>query len=262
MRSAIFPPLLLIALLSGAASPAADLREMRARGSLRVLVVHGELFWSLTPGTAPGFDREVMEGFARLHRLTLEEVRPPGWPSMVPWLLEGKGDLIVGGYADSEERRQRLAFTVEIFPSRDVVLTRKPHRVVRTVEELREETVGVIRNTSMAGALAAAGVPATKTVFVRSGTLPEVLKQGRVGAVVLPVEHAMYARRDDPALQLGLFLGNRVRLAYALRKEDVELRSALDEYIGNLRRTPRWNQLVVKYLGDDALDVLRAARGE
>ena len=47
-----------------------------------------------------------------------------------------------------------------------------------------------------------------------------------------------------------------------LRKGDAELRGALDEYIENLRRTPTWSRLVVKYFGEMAPDVLKKARTE
>jgi len=36
----------------------------------------------------------------------------------------------------------------------------------------------------------------------------------------------------------------------------------LNDYISNLRKTPTWNRLVVKYFGDRAIEVLRRARGE
>jgi ABC-type amino acid transport substrate-binding protein len=47
-----------------------------------------------------------------------------------------------------------------------------------------------------------------------------------------------------------------------VRKSDVALRKALNEYIENLRRTDTWSRLVVKYFGEMAPDVLRKARLE
>jgi ABC-type amino acid transport substrate-binding protein len=83
-----------------------------------------------------------------------------------------------------------------------------------------------------------------------------------VSAVVLGVENAISAQRADPALQLGLFLGPPTSLAYGVRKGDADLLKALDEYIENLRRTPTWSRLVVKYFGERAPDVLKKARME
>jgi hypothetical protein len=47
-----------------------------------------------------------------------------------------------------------------------------------------------------------------------------------------------------------------------VRKEDRALLAALDEYISNVRRSPTWSRLVVKYFGDAAVEVLRKARSE
>ena len=47
-----------------------------------------------------------------------------------------------------------------------------------------------------------------------------------------------------------------------MRKEDTQLRQALSDYIDNLRRTPTWGRLVVKYFGEAAPEILRKGRKE
>lgn len=238
----------------------ADLPEIKERGKLRVLVVDEDLFFSLKPDTLPGFDRDMLDGFVRLHGLELEVVPVASWDAMIPSLLEGKGDLIVGGYAVTPARRKQIAFTTEVFPSRKVVMTRKPHRVITTFDQLKEEKVGTVKGTSMAEAVAAAGVSAANTVYLPSGTLPAALREGKATAIVLPVEHAIKEQRLDPEIQIGLFLGAPGSLAWGVRPDDKLLVRTLDEYIENVRRTPTWNRLVVKYLGEDAPEILRKAR--
>jgi ABC-type amino acid transport substrate-binding protein len=254
--------------LATAAAPAhADMEEVKTRGTLRVLGVlaakTGDEFLNKSAGDAPGFDREILEGFARLHRVTVEVTPIPSWDALVPALLEKKGDVIAGRVTVTESRRKIIEFTSEVFPTRHVVFTRKPHRVVTTREELFEEKVGTVKGTSMAEVIAQAGVPAARVDdTVPTGTLPLALKEGRITAAVLGVENAMAAQKRDPEIQLGMFLGAPGSLAYGVRKEDVELRKALSEYIDNFRRTPAWNRLVVKYMGDAAPEILRRARTE
>jgi ABC-type amino acid transport substrate-binding protein len=104
----------------------------------------------------------------------------------VPWRL-------------TEERRRRIAFTTEVFPTRTAVVTRRPHRVVKTLEELRAERVGVVKGTSMAEAVESAAVPrASVDDSIPSGGGPAALKSGKVTATVLGVENAITAQRDDP----------------------------------------------------------------
>jgi ABC-type amino acid transport substrate-binding protein len=243
---------------------AADLPEITQRGTLRVLAVlvnQQESFISTKPGT--GFDRELLEGFASLHRVKLTIVPVASWDQLVPALSAGLGDVIAGRFTVTESRRHQIDFTLEVFPTRNVVLTRKPHRVVTTLEELRQERVGTVRGTSMAEAVSSAQVPAANVDdSIVTGTLPAALKAGKVTAIVLGVENAISDRREDPELQLGLFLGPPGSLAWGVRKTDTKLRQALDEYIASVRRTPTWSRLVVRYFGEDAPEVLKRARAD
>jgi len=255
---------LAVLLLAVAPALGGDLEVVKARGTLRVLAVvlnQEDVFMSGKPGV--GFDREVLEGFCALHRIHLELVPQASWGALVPALQKDQGDVIAGRFNVTPARRELIEFTAEVFPSRHVVLTRKPHRVVGTVAELATEKVGTVKGTSMAEAVAAAGVPASHVDDgIPTGTLPEALRSGRVTAVVLGVENAMQAQARDAYLQLGAFVGPPSSLAYGVRKEDRALLAALNEYISNVRRSPAWGRLVVKYFGSSALDVLKKARSE
>jgi len=154
-----------LAVLACAVPAVADLAEVKGRGALRVLVV----------GVRSGDEFFAPAGAQR--------------------------DLIAGRFTVTDSRKKLIAFTSEVFPTRNVVLTRRPHPVVRSIAQLREEKVGV-------------------------------------------------------------FLGPPTSLAYGVRKGDGELLKALDDYIENLRRTPTWSRLVVKYFGETAPDVLKKARTE
>jgi len=242
---------------------ARDLDEIEKRGSLRVLAVlnnQRDEFFSGQPGV--GLDREILEGFARLHHLTLQVVPQQAWDQLVPALQAGKGDLIAGRFTVTGSRRRLIDFTAEAFPTRHVVLTRRPHRPVTTLEQFRAEKVGTVKGTSMAEAVAAAGVAPGNVEDLPTGTLPAALKSGKVTAVVLGIENAIAAQREDPELELGVFVGPPGSLAYGVRKSDPRLREALDGYLGNLRKSATWSRLVVKYFGEKALEILTKARAE
>lgn len=238
----------------------ADWPEIQKRGSLRVLAVHEDLFFSLKPDTPPGFDRELLEGFCQLHKLKLEVLPQESWNTIIPAVLSGKADLLAGGYAATEARRKLIEFTVEVFPARKVAFSRKPHRVIESVAQLREEKVGTVRGTSMEEAVKEAGVPLANVEYVPSGTLPAALKAGAITAAVLGVEHVIVEQRKDPEIQIGVFLGQPGFQAFGLRKEDKALKAELDAYLDNVRKTPTWSRLVVKYLGESAPEILKKAR--
>lgn len=247
------------ALLAGSAS-AQDLPAVKQSGHLRVLAVavpEGPRFVTSTGGE--GFDGEILAGFARLQGVSLEMVMVESWDALVPALLKGRGDLIAGGFTDTSARRAQIAFTQEVFPTRDVVITRKPNPPITTLDQLKKVSVGVIRGTSMAEALAESGVTRVEASLPPGG-VPAALREKKVAAAVDGLEAALVAAHSDPELQIGLFLGSAQSLAYGVRKDSDALLVALNEYLGNVRHSPTWSRLVVKYFGPSAPEILRRAR--
>lgn len=247
-----------------------DLPEAKQRGKLLVLFagdatapVVSTRFLARDGDAFVGIEGEILAGFARQHKLELELVYVPSWEMLIPSLLAAKGDLIAGGMTRTEERRKLIEFTAETFPTRDVVITRKPHRVVRTLDQLREEQVGLPIGTSYIDTARAAGVPPKNLKILSSFTsLTELMRSGGITATVQGVEIALAPTTEDADVQLGMFLGPPQSIALGVRKEDKQLLAALNDYIGNIRKTPTWNRLVIKYFGERAIDVLRRARGE
>ena len=240
-----------------------DAGTVRKTGTLRVLAVVAPDDEFLTNKPGVGLERELLEGFAKLRQLQLEVVPIDSWDGLVPALIKGRGDLIAGRFTVTEARQKQIDFTPEVFPTRNVVVTRRPHGSVSTLEQLRTERVGTVKGTSLAEAVAAAGIPAANVDDgVPTGKLPDALRSGRVTAVVLGVDSAIAERRRDADLQLGLFVGPPGALAWGVRKTDHALKEALSSYVSSARRTPTWNRLVVKYFGEDAPALLRQARGE
>jgi ABC-type amino acid transport substrate-binding protein len=265
--------LALALVLSGAvAAPAAspDLPELKTRGKLRAVVAGDPAapgapsrFLAKQGEAFVGIEGEILAGFARQQKLELELLYVPGWDQLLPTLVQKKADVIAGGMTATEERRKLVAFSAETFPTRDVVVTRKPHRVVKTVEQLREEVVGVAQGTSYVEAAKAAGVPASNLKIVGdTSDIDDLMRAGTLTATIQGVEFALAPQQEDASVQLGLFLGPPQSIALAVRKDDPQLLAALNDYIAALRKTPTWNRLVVKYFGSRAIEVLRRARGE
>ena len=259
VRRALFALVLFVA-----TDVAADVVDIRRRGQLRVVVPEGVPEFFARTADRPGFEREVLEGFCRLMtrrgwRLDLAILYVPHAQAVVPALLSGRADVAAGGLATLA--MDGVDFTEELLPSRYVVVTRRPTRNVLTVDELRAEKVGTVRGTALADAVSGAGVPADHVDdSFAPASLLEGLRAGKVSACVLGVERALPARQRDPELQVGMYIGSKVSLGFAMRKEDAVLRDALDDYIRNVRRTSSWNRLVLSYFGDTASDILKASR--
>jgi ABC-type amino acid transport substrate-binding protein len=247
--------------LAPAAASAADLPGIQTAGALRVIVAADEDKATFDPrgGASPGFERELVDTFARVHGLRLEPVIAKSSAERLTLLLGGKGDLVVAIF-DTPERRKQVAFTAEVMPTYSVAVTLAPRPPLKTVDALRQEKVGVIKGAVPADEAAAAGVASLQ----RFETLPEMLAAlhgGRIGALVLPISEFVLASKSDRSLQAGATVGETRSVAWAVRKEDTALLAALDEHLANVRRSAAWNLLLVKYFGEQAPVVLRRRSG-
>jgi polar amino acid transport system substrate-binding protein len=244
------------------AARAGDLADVKQRGTLRVIIAADESpdTFALATSARPGFEREIMQRFATLQGVRLEVVRAGGYADRIPMLLRGEGDVIAAIF-DTPDRREKVAFTAEVMPTHNVAVTVPPQDPIKDLDGLRAAHIGVIRGTKPAEAAAEAGVkPKDLVAFDKLEDLLRALKGGEVGAAVLPVSELALAGKRVAGLEAGITVGAPGTVAWAVRKEDVTLRSAFDEFLANTRKSPSWSRLVVEYFGDQALAVLGRSR--
>ena len=258
--------LVLVALLGTTGSALAqDLPGLEKRGTLRVILekhMQAERY-SIDPNGPPGLEKEILQGFASLHKLRLETVVADRTEDRISFLQEGKGDVVVG-IVVTDSRRKQVAFTTEVLPIRHIVVTRKPDTPVQTLAELRARRVGATKGSSWAEMARAAGVPESNVddTFAAPDGCLEALRTGKVGALIMSTAWAVVARNNDPELELGVFVGPPTTAAFAVRKSAPLLQASLDEYVTNLRRTATWSRLVVKYFHEAGLEILKRSRPE
>jgi ABC-type amino acid transport substrate-binding protein len=247
----------LSAVVTGAAGPTPGLPA-----TLRVLVAADEMpeMFSFAPTGAPGFERELLEGFCRIHGLKLEVVRVHDFEQIIPMLLRGEGDVITG-IVDTAARRERVAFTGEVLPVRHLAVTRRPGPAASRPDDLRALRVGIIPGTSWEQAAVDAGVPKAKRVAFRDAeALLAALRSGRVDAVVMPLLDFALAHKRDPELVAGAFVGSTTAAAMAVRAGDGRLLESLNSYLQGMRQAR--HALMFKYLSEDALSLIALARRE
>lgn len=227
---------------------------------LRVLVPADEMpeMFSFDTKGQPGFERELIEGFCRIHGLGLEVVPVKDFEQIIPMLLHGEGDVITG-IVDTEARRQKVAFTGEVFPVRHMAVTRRPGVQATRVDDLRALRVGTIPGTTWEQAVIDAGVPRGRRITYRdTERMLAALRAGEVDAVVVTVFDFALAKKHDPELVAGAFVGKTGAAALALRPADGRLLEALNGYLQGMRQARQ--TLMFKYLSEEALTLIALAR--
>ena len=237
--------------------------EAAAEKTFRVLVMpdaRPEFFAAEPNPVHPGFEREILEGFVRARKMRLVVIRANDWDDLMTTLREGRGDVIAGHFTDTEERRKTIDFTHGVMPTQTVLITRKPGPRITSPEDLAKRKIGAVKGGASLKAVVAAGAP--KANIDESATqdkMVELLQSGRVSALARALPLAILNQREDPALELGMYVGPRTHFAWGVRKGDAALRDALNEHLAMVRATGAWSRFVVKYFGEAAVDMIKQA---
>ncbi len=235
-----------------------DLDEIRQRRILRVLVEYSPTYFFFSDGEPKGFEYELLSRFEeRLNRDVRSEDRkihviftPVRFEDLLPYLVEGRGDIAAAGLTITAERREIVAFTDPYLPDVDeVVVTAKHVQGLRTPADLSGRSVYVLPSTSFAQHL-----EELNRAFGRAGRAPvrivpadpdlntegilELVNAGVVDITVADrhVAEIWAAGLTDMVVRTDLRIARSGDIAWAVRKDNPELLSELNAYVKTIRR--------------------------
>lgn len=125
-----------------------DLDGIKQRKVLRLLTRNNAATYFLWRGELLGFEYELAKRFAEEHDLRLEVVVPPGRDDLIPWLKQGRGDLIAASLTVTPERQsQGVAFSRPYNQVSEILVTRSGDDDLQGPQDLAGRTV-VVRPSS------------------------------------------------------------------------------------------------------------------
>ena len=235
-----------------------DLDEVLRRGVLRAITRNNSISYFLFRGDEVGFDYELAQALARELGVRLEIVVAPTQRDLIPWLLEGRGDIVAAGLTVTEARTRRVVFAHPYLAVHDVVVVRRGRKPPLTAPaDLLDETVHVRSESSQFKRLRALGDELGQTI--RIAALPEsvdteelidLVGRGEV-AVTLVRSNLLDAEltwRDD--VEAAFALAGDEQLAWSVRPEDGQLRQVLDAFFLKHQKGLFFNTLLNKYFRD------------
>lgn len=136
-----------------------DLPEIMERGKLIALTSYSPLSYFIYHGEPMGYEYELLQMLGADLDLDIEIKLAHDLEEMINMLENGEGDLIAYGLTITSDRKDKLAFTVPMNVTRQVLVQRKPSNWRQM--KLHEIEAGLIRNPfDLAG----------DSVYVRKGT--------------------------------------------------------------------------------------------
>jgi membrane-bound lytic murein transglycosylase MltF len=138
-----------------------DLGVMAKRRFVRALVVYSKTFYFLDRGRERGMIAEGLQAFEEQLNAQLNRKRkgahvhvvavPVSRDQLVPWLLEGKGDLAAANLTITPERLKEVAFSQPFYENAaEVVVTAPDVPVALGIDDLSGQEVCVRKSSSCA----------------------------------------------------------------------------------------------------------------
>lgn len=231
-----------------------DLADVVASDTLRVISRNHPLTYYLHKGTRRGFDFELINRFAEEQGLVVEVVLPPTWGDMIPWLLEGKGDVIASMMTVTPARDERIEFTTPYKTVRQVAVGRRDTLPPMTPEEFAGRTVLVREGSSYDENLRAlrdsTGVDFTLIYHDELAELEDPVQLVANGKYPLTVVDNTIAHLEQHFyvdLVIGAALTEDQDIAWGVRPNAPELLAALNEFLDRHDRSAFFNILKKRY---------------
>lgn len=232
-------------------------KRIKKRGYLLVVTEDDyPPFEFLVNGQPTGFDHELLTRFQKLVSFPVEQKILP-WQGLLQGVADGEYDAAITAAVITDERSQKLDFTMPIAESTIAYIKRKDDPAIKSLEDLSGKTLGV----QEAGASLEA-VPDLETKLMAvGGTLGEIKKYGnftaayqdlvneRVDAVLNNIVSLSVLVDEKPSIfELGTRVSPTSYAAWAVQKGDRELLDLLNQFLAHMHETGELTQLQQKWL--------------
>jgi polar amino acid transport system substrate-binding protein len=201
-------------------------------------------------GNPDGFDVKALDWIANEMGFKVTH-KPMDWDGIIPSLMAKKIDIIASGMSITEKRAEQVNFSIPYWKIAQVLVAKKDCTL--TVDQIlsKGNKIGVQRGTSeatwMKDNLISKGKDFSLVEYDSAPLSVEDVVNGRIVAAAMDDAPAKDAARKKPVKIVGGFGMASEDFGYAIRKEDTELLSTIDEGLKRLMASPYWEELIEKY---------------
>lgn len=202
------------------------------------------------PAEVIGYEVELADALAavlarRLDRPLEARFVQYEWVSLAPGLERNDYDLIVSGYEITPENRERMLFTRPYYNYAQQLVVWADDRRIKELADCRGKLVGTLSGSAAEALLAAEGIESRG--YDGQVEPYKDLELGRLDAVLLDTPIAAYFAGNNPRLKfVGARLG-RGEYGIAMRKEDADVATALDEALSELMASGELQRIFRKW---------------
>ncbi len=243
-----------------------DYDAIKKEGVLRALIVYSSTSYFLYRGQPMGFEYEILKKLADDLDLELELVISDNLDNQFEVLNRGDVDIIAHGMTITNQRKWEVAFTENLYLTRQVLVQKKPDNyrtmkwsalqkhLIKDPIELIGDTVSIRRNSaywerieSLSNEIGGRIYVDTLDSKLSDGEIIDMVAQGKLKYTVADENLAKINASYQPILHVSVPITFTQRIAWVTRKKSKNFRAKVNEWIKNQRNTLDYRVTYNKY---------------
>jgi membrane-bound lytic murein transglycosylase F len=245
-----------------------DLKEIKEKGELRALVDNSTTSYFVYKGRPMGFEYELLSRFAEHIGVNLQVIPTHDLENIFNDLNELRGDIIAANLTITKPRREKVAFSMPILRSRQVLVQRQAQPqdikqgklLVTHPTELVDKEVYVHKGSSFYRRLQHLSDEIGSDIYIKEVAgnisvekLIQKVSEGEIDYTVADEHVAKINNAYYHNLHIKTPISLEQQAAWAVRKESPELLLAIDEWLKDFKKTVDFRVIYLKYYGNTGL---------
>jgi histidine transport system substrate-binding protein len=181
--------------------------------------------------------------------------------ALIPSLKAKKIDAIISSLSITEKRQQEIAFSEKLYAANARLIAPKGSKIMPTLDSLKGKTIGLLQGTTQETYANQNWRPKgiTVTPYANQDLVYQDLTAGRIDAAFQDEVAASEGFLKQPAGKEYAFAGPAVKdekifgvgTGMGMRKDDADLKAAIDKAFDSMRKDGTYDKLAKKYFDFD-----------
>lgn len=248
----LWPIFLTFILLTSCQQEVRTLYDIKKDNKLRVILRNSPTtFYEDKDGERVGFEYEMIKAFAKWLKVDLEIITVDSTEQLLDELELHRGDIGVGSLTITPEREQKLLFSTPYMEvNQEVVCHRKA--LAKSLKSLLEKSIIVPKDTSYIETLSQLKIKHPDLEWKEDEEDSqdhtfELVQSGEFDCTIIDSNIRSLNQMFYPDLRLGFILGKKQQIAWAMNKENSELKTIHKEWFEKIFKRTGLNNLKDKY---------------
>jgi len=251
-----------------------DFDGMAQRRIIRVLVVYNKLGFFFDKGRTRGATYDLFMEFEtyinKKQKTGIRKIKLVFLPVLrdylIPWLIEGRGDIAAANLTITDERKKNVDFSDPLLTNvKEILVTGSTAPSIKNLNSLSGKEIHLRRSSSyyehlklLNTSFKKQGKSPVKLVvaseYMEDSDLLEMVNAGLIPMIIVDDHKARFWGEifDNIKLHPDIFVNSGGKIAWALRKNSPKLKKVVNEFVkGHKKGTLKGNIVFKRYLKEN-----------